>query len=546
MTGMRFPGWAAIRRDLPRLVLGVERAGVAVELAGQAFTLAAGDPAYFSLGRELLLWNWRRRPLNVRAAAQLFALERIVPFPPGRMKNLLAALAALGPPAGTSGHPGAPAPEDGPGAALAFLEKAAGSPEAFLVRLPLVMETLEEAGAHFALWELCARVPWDGPFAPLGPRLAAESAFFTRPPSEALRALAKTDPEIFDGWTGLFRAALVENMGGREEAAGLFAALSARLPWHPGLRLLARAKRDPGPAPLARDPGAAVLVYAWNNAPCLEKTLAGLLASDLGGCPVICLDNGSTDDTAALLAAARDRYAGRIEVVTLPVNVGAPAARNWLLRLPQVRDRAFAAFVDDDAFLPPDWLAFLHGALSRHPGAGAAGCRVVDAARPWRMQSADMFVLPPQALAEDEPDQPRENAGFDIFDPSTRQPDPGLFAYSRPCLSVTGCCHLLRREALVAAGPFDLRFSPSQFDDFERDLRAFLAGFPCVYEGRLTASHAGGAAGTPTPGKLANAKGNRVKLEALYPPQVIEKASEEGLRLAWEDFLEPGERDGAP
>jgi len=524
MTGAAAPDWAKIRASLPRLVFGVERAGAAAGLAAQALALAPRDPSFFPLGRDILLWNWRRRPLDLKTASHLASLERLAPFLPQKLKALIFALASLAP---LAHDPAAPKAGDGPEAALGYLEKASASAEAFLSRLPLCMDVLEDAGEHFALWELCARVPFAGPLAPLGPRLAAELAFFTEPAPQAMRALARADQEAFDGWTGLYRACLAENMGAGSDAAGLFAALSARLPWHPGLRLLSRAKSSPAVPTPARDLDAAVLLYAWNSAGVLEKTLKAVMASDIGGCPVICLDNGSTDDTAAVIKKAVETHPGRIEVVAAPVNVGAPAARNWLLSLPQTRGRSFAAFVDDDALPPRDWLRLLHGAISRHPGAGAAGCRVADAKRPWRMQSADLTVFP----SGGGPDE-----GFDIFDPSSRLPDPGLFAYKRACVSVTGCCHLVSRESIETCGPFDLRFSPSQFDDFERDLRAFLAGFPCVYEGRLTVLHENRSGAAPSPGAQANARGNRVKLNALYPPEAVEKAARESLRLAWEDF----------
>ena len=79
----------------------------------------------------------------------------------------------------------------------------------------------------------------------------------------------------------------------------------------------------------------------------------------------------------------------------LPVNIGAPAARNWLLRQPEAEASAFAVFLDDDVVLPPRWLRRLLGAAQGNPEAGAAGCRIVSATPPPCLQSADYQLFAP-------------------------------------------------------------------------------------------------------------------------------------------------------
>lgn len=69
----------------------------------------------------------------------------------------------------------------------------------------------------------------------------------------------------------------------------------------------------------------------------------------------------------------------------------------------------------------------------------------------------------------------------------------GLYDAERPCVTVTGCCHLLTRAALrhasVHVSRFDIAFSPSQFDDAARDLHSALAGLPAVCAGQLRVRH---------------------------------------------------------
>ena len=153
------------------------------------------------------------------------------------------------------------------------------------------------------------------------------------------------------------------------------------------------------------------------------------------------LDNGSEDGTAEMLRGWAERLSGgtaSLQVETLPVNVGAPAARNWLKRLPEVRAADWVAYLDDDALVPHDWLARFGQAVSLDPDAAVWGCRVCDETPP-RVQSADLHL------------QAQPQAGDGVFDLNLEFVDTcgqdldfGQLGYSRPCVSVTGCCHLFR------------------------------------------------------------------------------------------------------
>jgi len=196
----------------------------------------------------------------------------------------------------------------------------------------------------------------------------------------------------------------------------------------------------------------------------------------------VVLDNGSADETPEVIRRLAGSFApGRFERVALPVNVGAPAARNWLLALTACREAAWVAFLDDDLVLPPDWLVELLSAAATDPGASAIGCRITDAVPPFGVQSADYHLLPREWIARSFDDLP-ERLAVNNFGGTA---DTGLFAYTRPCLSVTGCCHLIR----PADGGFDLKFTPTQFDDLDRDLGVFLKGGHALYHGRLAVLH---------------------------------------------------------
>ena len=320
-------------------------------------------------------------------------------------------------------------------------------------------------------------------------------------------------------------------LGQRDEALALWGKVITVRPWQ--INLLLRASdvmlnRDlPGAPPSGKGQ---VLLYSWNHALDLDATMASLAASELGDCGLIVLDNGSIDETPDILRQWQERFGERLKVITLPVNIGAPAARNWLLSLPEVRDAAWVAFLDDDAVVPPDWLGYFGTALKTYPEARVIGCRIVDQAAPMSMQSVDLHF---ESLSK------REQAGFDVLNAHASEPDFFQYAYLRPCVSVTGCCHLLTRASLDEIGIFDLRFSPSQFDDFERDLRSVLGGCLPLYQGHLCVRHkkrSGVMAGI-TAWQQANIDGNLKKLSSSYGPTQLNDINAKDDEALWSDLL---------
>jgi GT2 family glycosyltransferase len=303
-------------------------------------------------------------------------------------------------------------------------------------------------------------------------------------------------------------------LGKLAEAAGQWRTAWAQAPWNANLLLRLHDRvsgRDQPGEPL---PGTvAVCLYTSGKAAEVDRTLAALSASELGGARIVALDNGSSDGTAGVLAAWKERAGEQLDVVRLPVNIGAPAARNWLLRHPAVAASDFTAYLDDDALVPPGWLRLMGRAVADYPEAGVWGCKVVDLARPGRIQSADINLL------EDE-------GGLPAFSSLCSQDlDFGQFDAVRPCLSVTGCFHLFRTPVLLACGDFDIRFSPTQYDDLDHDLRLRAMGLSAVCQGHLAVRHArlSGSLLRLDAQATANSEANLKKLAAKHPPEERER-----------------------
>ncbi len=317
-------------------------------------------------------------------------------------------------------------------------------------------------------------------------------------------------------------------MGQNGRAQAVLREVWQQRPWNAGpmLRLYDLVQENDAAAkPL--EGRTAVLAYSWNRADDLGATLDSLLASDLDDVIVRVLDNGSDDATPEVIRRFVDRFGSeRAAAVRLPVNVGAPAARNWLMHLPEVRESCWAAYIDDDISLPADWLHRLGEAVARYPEAGVWGCKVVDARGPARIQCGEHNLAPEPAT--------REQMLMSTI--MLQDGDFGQADYIRPCTSVTGCVHLFRTSRLLENGGFDLRFSPTQFDDLERDLRMVLGGGYAVYTGFLSIPHkrASGAVSDTGKAESAGAEANARKLLAKYEPGEFEAMARhmDGVLLA--------------
>lgn len=260
----------------------------------------------------------------------------------------------------------------------------------------------------------------------------------------------------------------------------------------------------------------AILLYSWNNGQLIENTLKSVATSNIGNARVFALNNGSDDSTGQVVNEAQ--YIFRTEYykpIHLQVNVGAPAARNWLLAEPEVRKSKWAVFLDDDVELEPNWLEELLATAQSYGNPGAVGCRITSTGAPRSLQSADYHLFPPgngtsqiEGLTE----------RIMVFDSCRNGFDYGQFSYTRPAMHVSGCCHMLNMEAIRQCGDFDVRFNPTQFDDLERDLRAALGGFEHVYAGQLRIGHIqhSSLAKASNVRSMAQVFGNKIKLESKY------------------------------
>ena len=263
-----------------------------------------------------------------------------------------------------------------------------------------------------------------------------------------------------------------------------------------------------------------IAFYTYNKLETTLGTLESLLASEIGQSPITLLNNGSTSFSSEDLAqGVQQRACGRaVEVVNLPVNIGAPAARNWLWQLPASRGADFVAYLDDDVVLPPDWLKWYLSDMEDSPDTAVVGPKGVN---PSRLRTIQYVYRYFQTVGE-------HRIRFMPHAPLVM--DLGLYDARRPCLSVMGCCHLLNRKRLeeLSVPGFDVRFSPSQVDDLEHDIQVWRRGGKVLYEGRVTVVHLqdAGRAAPKTEAAWAHVWGNHMKMEFKFSGSLLKQVDE--------------------
>jgi len=93
-------------------------------------------------------------------------------------------------------------------------------------------------------------------------------------------------------------------------------------------------------------------------------------------------------------------------------------------------------------------------------------------------------------------------------------------------------------DSVRKTGGFDLRYTPSQFDDLDRDLRASLIGMPALYAGDLAIRHVqhSSLAKSKTARQIGQVMGNKFKLDTKYSDEELARLANANRALLWADL----------
>ena len=218
------------------------------------------------------------------------------------------------------------------------------------------------------------------------------------------------------------------------------------------------------------DPRLAILVLNWNRRDDTLACLDSLAASDYPHADVIVIDNASTDDS---VAAIRQRFPA-IRVVENDQNLGYAGGNNVGLQL--AMDERFDAvmILNNDTTVAPDAVARMVRVLRSDPRIG---------------------IVSPVIYYRDEPEL-IWSAGGEID--WRRGEAPSTFTDSRVTAlpdavydieHVSGCCMLVRADAIRSAGMIDKRFF-MYYEETEWCVRIARAGYRIVVEPDASIWHA--------------------------------------------------------
>jgi GT2 family glycosyltransferase len=204
-------------------------------------------------------------------------------------------------------------------------------------------------------------------------------------------------------------------------------------------------------------PKIAVVVVNWNGAHLLPTCLASLREQTWREFETIVVDNGSTDDSLALLA----RDFPEVRLIALDRNLGLAGGTNVGIR---ASDAPIVATLNNDTEADPHWLDALHAALEDHPEAGSVASKLLLFDRRDVIQSAGDFYR-----ADGIPG----NRGV-------WEPDDGRYAHPEHIFGACAGAAAYRRTMLEDVGLFDDSFF-MYCEDVDLAFRGQLLGYRCVY-----------------------------------------------------------------
>ena len=208
-------------------------------------------------------------------------------------------------------------------------------------------------------------------------------------------------------------------------------------------------------------PSYSVVILHHDKVDYSRACLASLLASSARPLQVINLDNGSSDQTLALLQKWEASAAALgIEVITLRYdeNIGAIRGRNAGL---EVATGSHLAFLDNDTIIgQANWLQELAAALDARPEIGIVAPKLLFPWAPYSIECCGCAVSPQgrvQYLAR--------GAARDSVE------------QARPVQCAISAAWLMKRALVEEIGVLDDAFSPVQYEDLDLCYRARAANW---------------------------------------------------------------------
>lgn len=212
----------------------------------------------------------------------------------------------------------------------------------------------------------------------------------------------------------------------------------------------------------------AVIILNWNNAPDTLECLASVYTSDDPNFSVIVADNGSEDDSLALLQKAypQARFLANGE------NLGFAEGNNRAIRLAMEEGAEFVFLLNNDATIDRDTLSILRKAAKEHPNAAVLGPTIFYYDYPKTIWFGNGVLEPTSA-------NPLSLARFQ---------GPGFCQEIQQSQILCGCAFFARTSHLKIAGLMDPRYFLN-WEEIDWCFRLRKLGFDCLWVGPAKAWH---------------------------------------------------------
>jgi GT2 family glycosyltransferase len=211
---------------------------------------------------------------------------------------------------------------------------------------------------------------------------------------------------------------------------------------------------------------ASVVVVNFNGKQFLDACLGALLRQELAApFEVILVDNGSSDDSVAYVAASYPT----VRVIRATRNLGFAGGNNLGMRAATGRH---IVLLNNDTQVRPGWLKALVDAAETNPAAGAIASKILFIDPPATIQNAGTLLLSDGSGAD---------RGF-------REPDQGQYDVREEVFGACGASVLYRREMLDDVGRFDETFF-MYYEDTDLSWRMRLRGWSVIYEPSSVVDH---------------------------------------------------------
>lgn len=208
-------------------------------------------------------------------------------------------------------------------------------------------------------------------------------------------------------------------------------------------------------------PLTAIVVLNWNNGAETIACLRSLGTLSTESVAVLVVDNGSTDDSVALIRS----HFPAIELLILPSNRGYAGGNNAGFAKVREMGAQFVIFLNNDTRVEHGFVAPLVEALATDPAAGIAVPKIFFLDRPDRIWYAGGTV--------------RLNRG-EIRHDGIRKKDGEAFSLRSTTGYATGCCLAMRTADFHQSGGFDEQFG-MYCEDVDLSLRVRAAGMTVLF-----------------------------------------------------------------